>query len=95
MVITIVCQNLLEVVCLLSRVYKYVGGNEFMHIMKKYFERKILSLFMPKPLVIGDKMSMVVVHYCFPLGPHLFLQFIIARSSALRFLIVNTNNDLK
>lgn len=37
MIIVTVCENLLEVVCLLSKVYKYVGGNEFMYIMKKIF----------------------------------------------------------
>lgn len=49
MIIVIIYENLLEMVCFLLNIYKYVGGSKFMYIMKKYFEREIVRL-VPKPL---------------------------------------------
>lgn len=72
MIIVTVGENLLEMVCLLSKVYKYVGGNEFMYIMKKYFERKIVSFLVPKPSVTGDKMYVELSIIVF-LWDHIFI----------------------
>lgn len=62
MITVTVCENHLEMVCLLSGVYKYFGGGGFMYIMKEniYFKRKIVRLLVPKPPVTVGKRYIVV-----------------------------------